>query len=592
MKKLDVSKEQFEAIKKAYLTDLMTMKNMELELGMSCDFIVRVLREWGMFIPFPSGLDGVKKGDKTKEYNRLRKAKLDENITYENKSIRSIFKEGQKYYAICRTTGKKFEDYHNSSGVLIRHLKSIMPGIQIPTGYKKRRYEKENGRPWHSLYFDFTENNEASMPQYKCAHCDWKTYDILNSSGQYTVHLRKEHGLSASKHVSMCPQEEGLFSTAIMLEERGSRFDGSSYEDDFVHCMVCNEKMRYVTNTHLKKHRMTSWEYKLKYPMSLSCSNVFRARMKKQLSDAQINAAPKWVSKPEGDLRDFVAGIGLEFEGSNRSLLKGIEVDIVISSLKVGIEFNGNRYHSELYGKKGRMHHLEKTMKMNEIGFGMVQIFEDEWEERNEQVKSKLMRMLSCDNGVRVNARDCDVIMVDSATKNEFMNKYHIQGEDRSSIHYGLVNDDDVVAIMTFDPHRNMTKAKEGEYELKRFATKDGLIVRGGAGKLLTAFIRELKPKSIISFADRRWTLDPSNNMYTSIGFRFDGATNPEYHYYNNKLHRLKRWNKFQFGKSSIAKKFPHIYSPEKTEWQMMQEAGFDRIWDCGKFRYVMNLTQ
>ena len=35
MKKLDVSKEQFEAIKKAYLTDLMTMKNMELELGMS-----------------------------------------------------------------------------------------------------------------------------------------------------------------------------------------------------------------------------------------------------------------------------------------------------------------------------------------------------------------------------------------------------------------------------------------------------------------------------------------------------------------------------------------------------------------------------
>jgi G:T-mismatch repair DNA endonuclease (very short patch repair protein) len=311
--------------------------------------------------------------------------------------------------------------------------------------------------------------------------------------------------------------------------------------------------------------------------------------MTKQLSSAQELAIPKWVSAPEKDLREFISDLGLDFTGSNRSLLKGVEVDIVIPSLKIGIEFNGNRYHSEVYGKKDRMHHLNKLIKMNDVGYGLIQIFEDEWEERAQQVRSKLKRMLGRDNSLKISARDCDISLIDASIKNAFLNKFHIQGEDRSTIHYGLIHKDDLVAVMTFDPYRNMTKSKEGQYELKRFSTKEGFFVRGGASKLLTSFIRDVKPKSVMSFADRRWTLNFDNNMYTKLGFSFDGSTPPEYHYYNNKLHRIRRWSKFGFGRKSIASKFPHIYHTEKTEWQMMQEAGFDRIWDCGKFRYVMN---
>lgn len=588
MKKQAITKSQFETVKSSYLAEGKSIREVADLLSVSTSFVERIIKDWNMFVPFPNAIEGSKKGDQKKEYKRLRMEKLKENITFDVNRSKSIFEEGKVYFAVCRITGKKFDDYTNSSGALIRHLKAVIPEIEIPTGYKKRAYEKRVGRPWHFRYFDFVEKVDAPLPQRKCAYCEWKTYDLTNSSGGYTIHIREEHKISISQHIEQRPEERDLFTTAMQIESRLNRHDGATYGDDYINCMVCGEKMKYVTNSHLKKHEMTSWEYKLKYPMSMSCSSDFKKRMSIQLAAAQEFAVPKWVSGPETDLRSFVSGLGLEFIGSNRSLLKGIEVDIVIPSLKIGIEFNGNRYHSEVYGKKGRMHHIGKLIKMNDVGYGLIQIFEDEWEERGNQVRSKLKRMLGKDDGKKISARDCDVILIEASSKNSFLNKYHIQGEDRSTIHYGLIYDDDLVAVMTFDPHRNMTQSKEGQYELKRFATKDGLLVRGGAGKLLSSFVHEVKPKSIMSFADRRWTLNAHKNMYTTLGFQFDGSTPPEYHYYNNKLHRLKRWSKFQFGKSSIAKKFPHIYHPEKTEWQMMQEAGFDRIWDCGKFRYIL----
>lgn len=586
----EITEMQFTAIKKGYLEDGLSMRALEVAVGMSSSLIHRVLLEWDMFVPFPPLKDWPNKHERLGEHKRLRSEKVKQNIRFDKKGAPSFFEEGKNYVAVCKQTGEQFNDYLNTSGIITRHLEKIMPDMEHETNTKKREFFKTTGRPWYHEHFEFNEVEIVAQEKRRCAYCDWTTNDLTNASGWYTAHLRDVHGFSAIEHTSNHPEENDLFSTAISNEKRENRHDESIYGDDFINCMECDEKLKYVTNSHLKKHGMTSWEYKLKYPLSMSCSTNFKKRMTTQLASVQELAIPKWVSGPEADLRGFISSIGLEFNGSNRSLLKGTEVDIVIPSINIGIEFNGNRYHSEVYGKKGRMHHLDKLIKMNDVGYGLIQIFEDEWGERGEQVRSKLKRMLGQDESSKVNARDCEVSLIDPSLKNAFLNRFHIQGEDRSTIHYGLMYNDDLVAVMTFDPHRNMTQSKEGQYELKRFATKDGLFVRGGAGKLLSAFIREVKPKSIMSFADRRWTLNANNNMYTKLGFQFDGATPPEYHYYNNKLHRIKRWSKFGFGRSSIASKFPHIYDPLKTEWQMMQEAGFDRIWDCGKFRYVMNL--
>jgi len=130
-----------------------------------------------------------------------------------------------------------------------------------------------------------------------------------------------------------------------------------------------------------------------------------------------------------------------------------------------------------------------------------------------------------------------------------------------------------------------MTKNNYGEFELSRYSTKSEYIIRGLGSKFLKIFITEHNPKSIVSFADRRWTLDPLNNFYTNLGFRLESVTKPTYYYYNSKVNRYKRFHKFGFGKNNLKKRFPNL-DFNKSEKELTSELGYDRIWDCGLFKY------
>ena len=43
----------------------------------------------------------------------------------------------------------------------------------------------------------------------------------------------------------------------------------------------------------------------------------------------------------------------------------------------------------------------------------------------------------------------------------------------------------------------------------------------------------------------------------------------------------------FGFAKHTLAKRLA-AYDPALTEWENMKTNGWDRIWDCGSFRYEM----
>ena len=290
----------------------------------------------------------------------------------------------------------------------------------------------------------------------------------------------------------------------------------------------------------------------------------------------------------------FLENQGLSLKSTDRKLLHGVEIDIFCEDKKIGIEFNGNMYHSEVFGKKDSKYHLNKTSLMNEQECGLIHIFEDEWEVKQEIVKSKLNHVFGLNISLpKIYARKCEIKLINDYEKNVFLNKNHIQGEDRSNLSLGAFYKEKLVSVMTFDSKRsmNMRIINDDSYELKRFATDINYVVIGIAGKLLKFFIENYKPKNIISFADRRWTMNSENNLYTKLGFKLTNILRPDYSYYNSKIDRYKRFHKFGFGKKSIKRKYPEIYSNDKTEWQMMQEAGFDRIWDCGKFVYELQVN-
>jgi len=238
---------------------------------------------------------------------------------------------------------------------------------------------------------------------------------------------------------------------------------------------------------------------------------------------------------------------------------------------------------------KNSTYHLNKTLECNKQGYKLIQIFEDEWELNKDLVKVKLKHLLNINDGIKIGGRNVIVKKIKSEDKINFLSKNHIQGVDKSTISYGAYYKNELVGVMTFNDKRNMTKNNEGQFELSRYCTKQNYIIRGLASKMIKQFIIDYSPKTIISFADRRWTIDPEKNLYTNLGFKLISIIKPNYYYYNSKLNRYKRFHKFGFGKNNLKKRFPNL-DYNKTEKELITELGYDKIWDCGLFKYELML--
>jgi hypothetical protein len=83
-------------------------------------------------------------------------------------------------------------------------------------------------------------------------------------------------------------------------------------------------------------------------------------------------------SKTELEIKQFLSDNDIYVESTN-ILFNGrrLEIDIFDKETGIGIEFNGNFFHREGMGK-GENYHLYKQNKMEEQGYFLIQIFEDE----------------------------------------------------------------------------------------------------------------------------------------------------------------------------------------------------------------------
>ena len=269
----------------------------------------------------------------------------------------------------------------------------------------------------------------------------------------------------------------------------------------------------------------------------------------------------------------------IEHQQHNREILNGMEIDIFIPPLKLGIEYNGLRWHSEEFGKDHR-YHLDKLNKCNEKGIRLIQIFEDEWINHREICESKLKQICGLNTNPKIYARKCEIREISDKTEAyEFLDKNHIQGRTVCTIALGAYYQNNLVGVMTFK------KEKEGYWDLNRFATDINYQCVGIGGKLFKYFTRNYPFIEIKSFADRRWTTDPTNNLYTKLGFAFDSFVPPTYWYHNPKINPYIRFHKFGFRKQHLHKQYGLPLT--MTEREMTETLGYIRIWDCGLIKYV-----
>jgi len=280
----------------------------------------------------------------------------------------------------------------------------------------------------------------------------------------------------------------------------------------------------------------------------------------------------------ENELKRYIDSLGFK---SEKKRIGKKEIDIYIDELKIGIEYNGIYWHSELFLNNN--YHVEKTDYMASNGIKLYHIFEDEWLYKQEITKSLLKAKLGI-IGNKIYARKCEIKEITSEMSEKFLNENHLQGYINSSIRIGLFYDNNLVSIMTFSKEKRKKKKNKyiDEYELVRFANKLDTIVIGGASKLLKYFIKKYNPKVISTFADRRYS---TGNLYQELGFEFKYVIEPNYWYFNKK--DKIRQHRFNFRKRILLK---HGFDNNKTEHEIMLERGYLRIYDCGNLKYEMVL--
>ena len=304
----------------------------------------------------------------------------------------------------------------------------------------------------------------------------------------------------------------------------------------------------------------------------------YRTKQKSVLCTICNPTDEKQVSGLELDLINFVSSL-VDIETRDRKVLNGKELDILIPTKNLAIEFNGLYWHSDIY--KDKNYHLNKTIDCNKKGINLLHVFEDEWLEKSDIVKSIIKNKLGVWDK-RIYARNCEIRVVDKSEEKSFLNSNHIQGFVGSSISYGLYHKDELISIMTFGGLRKSLgyNSKEGSYEMLRFCNKLNYNVVGGASKLFKHFVKIYNPKQIISYSDNRYF---DGSLYGKLGFEFIEETKPNYFYVINH----NRENRFKYRKDVLVKEG---FDKSLTEKEIMKSRGYNRIWDCGNKKWVINL--
>jgi len=301
--------------------------------------------------------------------------------------------------------------------------------------------------------------------------------------------------------------------------------------------------------------------------------NTFYTRIKNNIEICTIcNPINSLVSHKENDVKEFLDELNIQYIENDRSVLNGKELDIYLPEYKLGIEFNGLYWHSELF--KNKDYHLNNTLECKKRNIELLHIFEDDWMFKQDIIKSIILNKLNLiDN--KIYARKCVVKEVKSNIARLFLDNNHIQGFSKSSYKLGLYYNNELVSLMTFGyRHTNSKK----EFELIRFCNKINLNVIGAASKLFKHFLNNYKIDEtyILSYADISLF---NGNMYNKLNFKEIHLTKPNYFWIVDGV----RHHRFKYNKQKLIKEG---FDSNKTEVQIMHELNYYRIYGCGQVRY------
>lgn len=295
-------------------------------------------------------------------------------------------------------------------------------------------------------------------------------------------------------------------------------------------------------------------------------------------------------SRGESEIAAFVGIFAPDAATRDRKIIAPKELDIVVPSAGLAIEYCGEYWHAASSVEDERQNwrrHADKHHACAEQGLRLLTIYESEWRERQAPIKRLIRGALGKMRGSLM-ARKCDLRRVPTREAAAFFEKYHPQGGTGHGTHYGLYHGGKLVACMRFTMGINDRGAyADRMWTLSRYATRVRVV--GGASRLFAAFVDEYQPDAVKSFSDNRYF---TGGMYARLGFVMEAETKPEYQVFHPKLGLMAKasWQRSRI--PALIRKIgsKEVFDPNtdpRSERDMTYLLGGMRLFDCGKKRWV-----
>lgn len=349
---------------------------------------------------------------------------------------------------------------------------------------------------------------------------------------------------------------------------------GSSLDEEFSNTDIMSQLER---NIQIRLERIEGYKNKRRPSLIVRCSSCDWTS-KVSLVFAKNDRCPRCAlgkSTQQREIASWINSLGFNAITNVKGIIGRQKIDIYIPEKSLGVEISSLKWHNEEAGRDSNYQEL-KTDMSDKYGVFLIHIFEDEWRENKEIVKS-IIRSHAGIIDKKYDARKCDVRQLSVKDRKEFFNENHMDGDAISTISWGLYYKDELVSALSL--RRPFHKsAHKNSIEVGRFCSLNGTSVRGALGKLMKQakkYAKEEEYEKILTYVDRRFG---DGHGYEKIGFKYVKTTSPRFWWTDFE----NRFNRFKYRADR---------SKGMTEAQVADGAGVVRVWGCGNKVYVMDVV-
>lgn len=172
---------------------------------------------------------------------------------------------------------------------------------------------------------------------------------------------------------------------------------------------------------------------------------------------------------------------------------------------------------------------------------------------------------------------DCIIDKVDDKyIIDDFLGKNCLYDKFNNHIYFGIFLDNEIVSLVSCSDYNRSVVS------INYFCNKLGIRIEGLLDNFLIFLNNFYKSLTTVNlYFDTRLDINPNVNIDP---FEYSHLVKPSYYYTKNYVRRYLRKPFYNL----LLETKPNIFKSNESEWDIMKNNKYDRLWNCGKLKYKL----